>query len=324
MVEQVFRLLKQKDLGYDYIENLNEVDHVYFTHGFNYKKMGYQIILAFERKNFLVFNRKASLALPYLFSKKLYTKIPRWLLYAEKIYFFDKSGDLIRNRSILEELYKVVWMHEFLYTTPIKKSSKIKMQQFKYLYDATKKILGSINYPNTQDELENKIFGISKILDKSDLDISFALYLFYENAYKCHNISHEISHYSSAEKTQKLKEKIIMLKKQLQNIKRLLEERVEIWPTFESLLNQYAQRKKENERYKNALMKDLISILFPLKFSNTLNTFLKDVTKELKNNFIGHKSIQKNINSCKKELDLLDKYVDTLFNPKIPINKIIG
>jgi len=322
MVEQVFRSLKQKDLGYDYIENLNEVDHVYFTHRLNYKKMDYQVILAFEKKNFLVFSRKVSLASLYIFSKKLHTKIPRWLLCAEKIYFFDKRGELIRNRSILEELYKVVWVHEFLYTAPIKKSSKIKMQQFKYLYDVTKKRLGSINYLDTQDELENKIFGISKILDKSDLDVSFALYHFYENAYKCHNISHAISHYPSAEKTQNLKEKIIMLKKQLQDAKRLLEEREEIWPTFESLLNQYAQRKKENERYKNALINDLISSLFPFP-TNTLNTFLKDVSKELKNNFVGHKSIQKNIDSCKKELDLLDKYVDNLFNPKIPINKII-
>lgn len=322
MVEQVFRSLKQKDIGYDYIENLNAVDHVYFTHRLNYKKMDYQATLAFEKKNFSVFARKVSLASPYLFFKKLHTKIPRWLLWAEKIYFFDKSGELIRNGSTLEELYKVIWAHEFLYTWPINKSSKIKMQQFKYLYDTTKKIRGSINYPDTQDEFKNKIFEISKILDKSDLDVSFALYLFYENAYKCHNISHEISHYPSAEKTQELKEKIIMLKKQLQDAKRLLEERVEIWPTFESLLNQYVQRKKENERYKNALINDLISFLFPFP-TNTLNTFLKDVSKELKNNFIGHKGIQKAIDSCKKELDLLDKYIDNLFNPEIPINKII-
>jgi hypothetical protein len=325
MVEQVFRLLKQQDLGYDYIENLNEVDHVYHTHRLNYKKTDYQVILAIEKKKMSEFGLKIFFSLPYMFSRKRHTKLPRYLLYAEKIYFFNKSGELIRNRTIQEELYKVIWAHEFLYTAPITKSSKIKMRQFKYLYDVTKKRLDSINYPDAQDELKNKIFGISKILDKSDLDISFALYLFYENAYKCHNISHEISHYSSAEKTQKLKEKIIMLKKQLQNIKRLLEEREKIWPTFESSLNQHAQRKKENERYKIALIKDIISswILFPFPLKNTLNIFLKDVSKELKNNFMGHKSIQKSIDSCKKELDLLDKYVDNLFNPKIPINKII-
>ena len=51
--------------------------------------------------------------------------------------------------------------------------------------------------------------------------------------------------------------------------------------------------------------------------SNTANIFLKDVSKELKNNFIGHKSIQKSIDSCQKQLDLLDKYVDNLFNPAI-------
>lgn len=197
------------------------------------------------------------------------------------------------------------------------------MRNFKYLYDTIKERLDSINYPDTQDELKNKILGISKVLDKSDLDVSFALYTLYENAYKCHTISHEISHHPSTENTQELKEKLIILKKQLQDAKKLLEKRAEIWPTFEDLVNRYVQRKKENERYKNALINDLILILFPKKFSNTISTFLKDVSKQLKSNFIGHKSIQKAIDSCKDELDLLDDYIDTLFNPKIPVNKIM-
>ncbi|MBN1761851.1 MAG: hypothetical protein JW878_02060 [Methanomicrobia archaeon] len=251
-------------------------------------------------------------------------KIPSKLLLAEKIYFFDKNGELIGDRSILKELYKLIWAHEFLYTAPpTRKSSKIKMRNFKYLYDTIKERPDSINYPDTQDELKNKISGISKVLDKSDLDVSFALYTLYDNAYKGHTISHEISHHPSTEKTQELKEKLIILKKQLKDAKRLLEKRVEIWPTFESLVNQYVQRNKENERYKNALINDFISILFPLKFSNTLNTFLKDVSKELKSNFIGHKSIQKVIDSCKEELDLLGNYISAIFNPKISINKII-
>ncbi|MBN1761850.1 MAG: hypothetical protein JW878_02055 [Methanomicrobia archaeon] len=69
MVEQVFRLLRQNDLGYDYIESLNEVDHLYFTHRLNYKKMDYQVILAFERRNYSAFVRKLFFALPYMFSK---------------------------------------------------------------------------------------------------------------------------------------------------------------------------------------------------------------------------------------------------------------
>ena len=173
-------------------------------------------------------------------------------------------------------------------------------------------------------QLKNKIFEISKMLDKSDIEISLSLYILYENAYKCHNLSHEISHHSSAKKIQKLREKSITLKNQLRNIKKLLEKREKIWPTYESLLNQYFQRKKENERYKIALINDIILILLPLKISNTANIFLKDVSKELKNNFIGHKSIQKSIDSCQKQLDLLDKYVDNLFNPEIPINKIMN
>lgn len=74
MVEQVFRLLGQNDLGYDYIESLNEVDYLYFTHRLNYKEMDYQVILAFDRENYSAFAREVFFAFPYMFSKRLYTK----------------------------------------------------------------------------------------------------------------------------------------------------------------------------------------------------------------------------------------------------------
>ena len=325
VIEQVFSILNEKNLGYDYIKNIDEFQHIYFyyTYKLNYKKMDYQVILAIEKMKMPEFRNKILLAFLYRFSRKKNINIPRHLLYADKIYFLNKSGELIRNRTLQEELYKITWTHEFLYTAPIKKVSKTRVNNFKHVYDVTKKIQSSVNYPRTKDELKNHIFEMSKTLDKSDISISHSLYQINKIAHKCHNLSHEISHCSSDKKTQELRDKLTILKNQLNNIKKLLEERGEIWPTYESLLNQFIQRKKENERYKYALIQDFISIIYPLNISNTLNIFLKDISKELKNNFIGHKSIQKSIDSYKKELDLLDRYLDNLFNPKIPINKIM-
>ena len=177
-----------------------------------------------------------------------------------------------------------------------------------------------IVYPDSQDDLTNKISETSKLLDKSDLDISFTLNILSQNAYQCRTISHEISHHGSAKKARELKEKLILLEKQLNKRKVLLKEREVIWSSFESLMKQYVQRKKEKERYKNALIMSIISSFIPA--TDLINVVLKDASIELKTRFMGHKAIQKAIDSNKKEIDMLDKYIDYLFNPEIPLNKL--
>ena len=317
---QVFRLLVEGDLGYGYISKLNTVGYTYYTHRLDYNKKEYQIILSFENRVFSSFSLKTFFASLFILSKKFQSMIPRWLLHSSAIYFFDTKGNKIKDIRILEELYKIAWIHEILYTMPIK-GSNMESQQFKNIYDLTKKRFALIVYPHTQDELLNKIYNTSMLLDKSDLDISFALNIYHQNAYQCRTISYEISHHGSAKKARELKEKLISLKKQLNSIKVLLKKREAIWPSFESLLKQYAQRKKENERYKIALINDVISLFIPLPH-NFLKVVLKDKSIELKNSFMGHKAIQKAIDSYKKEINLLDKYIEYLFNPEIPINKI--
>lgn len=317
---QVFRLLAEDDVGYEYIKKLNAVGYTYYTHRLDYNKKEYQTILSFENRSFSSFSLKASFAALFMLSKRFQSMIPRWLLHSSAIYFFDTKGNKINDSHLLEELYKIAWIHEILYTMPIKASNR-ESQQFKKIYDLTKKRFALIVYPDTQDDLMNEIFEASKLLDKSDLDLSYALNILYQNAYQCRTISYEISQHGSAKKAQELKEKLILLKRQLNSIEVVLKKREAIWPSFESLLKQYIQRKKENERYKIAVINDVISLFIPVPH-DFLKVVLKDKSIELKNCFMGYKAIQKGIDSYKKKIDMLDKYIEYLFNPEIPINKL--
>ena len=168
MMKQVFRPLSEGDLGYGYIKQSNMEDYIYHTHRLDYNKKEYQVILSFEKRVFSSFALKASFAFLCIFSKNFQTMIPRWLLHSSAIYFFDTKGNKIKDIRILEELYKIAWIHEILYTMPIK-GSNMESQQFKNIYDLTKKRFALIVYPHTQDELLNKIYNTSMLLDKKRL-----------------------------------------------------------------------------------------------------------------------------------------------------------
>ena len=325
MIEQIFRPLRESDFDSDNIKRFNEdVNFIHFTHKMKHVEMDYQVIIAIKPKNFQEFSFRVALSLFYRFSrKKFYEKVPRYLSYAEKIYFLNEDGKLIKNEALQVELYKIIWAREFLFTGPFRKSTERRVKQNKFIYEKFEKIENSKEYSESEDELKNKISEQSKMLDKSDTEITLSHYLISRTTCECHNISHEISHHPDNEKMEELREKLIILRNRLENIKKISEKRDEIWLIYEPLIIQFYQQKKKNRRYICALLHDVISLTVPILNSKVLNFLLIDIFKPLIDNFTGHIIIQRAMVFYQKELDLLDEQTDALFNPDIPMNKIM-
>jgi hypothetical protein len=123
-----------------------------------------------------------------------------------------------------------------------------------------------------------------------------------------------LAHNLTRKKKDKLERKFLRLKEVINKLKSILERREKIWPEWERSLKEYSEKRNKERRFIVALLADLIKI----PFQNVL-LFTID---EIKENMVGHKSLQRKLRKYERLIEYADKYYEQLFSIKIPWEKI--
>jgi len=318
MIKQVYRRANNEDKCYKYLlKKYGRESFSFSIHELENKK--YFIVLLFTAEGNSRLGKATLRALPYLFSKKKsYSKVPIWTKYAEKILFFDNNGKEIKDEKLIKRLYRLAWIHEFLYAKPFLAISKMQIRMVKSMYEANKERLANFEYPEPKSHVETRLYEVSAELDKSDLKMGLTSYQLLIKARECFDISHEIAHDPVYNKVIQLGEKFRLLKQYIEKLKEIIEEREKIWPEWDLVLKGYLRKNKRGNLLVS-LIKDVIPLKLP--FSNTLSFLISNKLSEVKENVVGHKSLQDSILKYEKLLKFAEKYKRDLFEIEFPMNK---
>lgn len=306
-----------QDSGLSYLKEKYPSGYVFQTHELDEEK--FLVVLVTKIENSNKFALDSMKALPYIFNKKAsYSKIPIWLNYAHKILFFKKGGlKPIENIELIKNLYTQTWIHEFLYAKPFMQVSSMKLDLIKLVYQANEERLKKFNYPFSEDPLDKKTYELSALLDKSGLEMGKAFYSFLRLSKECYDLSHEISHHPHRKKIQSLQNRLYLLEPKIEKIKNIVCEREKIWLEWNLVLKEYLNRKN---KWKKLILGFVIEAV-PIPFLGSISALISEGLNEIKENIVGHKSLQKSLKKYEDLIKFAERYQKDLFEIEFPEEK---
>jgi hypothetical protein len=318
MLKQVYRLMKSEDPGYPYVSDKFRGNYIFQAHELEEGKFFVILITKIENSNKFAYD--SIKALPFIFNKMArYSKIPIWLNYADKILFFNRNSELIKDIKLIRELYTQTWIHEFLYTKQFISVNSFLLDFLKMFYHANEERLKNFKYPETENPLDKKVYGLSALLDKSDLELGKAFYSFLQLSKECYDLSHDLSHNPSNKKIQSLQNKLYLLEPKITKIKDIISEREKIWLDWDLVLKEYLNRKNKWKRIFLSFIIDVVHI----PFLSSLLSLISEGLNEIKDNVAGHKSLQNSLNKYEKLIKFAEQYQKDLFEVEFPEEKLI-